>query len=109
VKQVKIADLKNNLSRHLQYVRTGGEMVIFDRDLPVARIVPIGARTADPRRRQDDYWTEDRVAHLERQGTLVPGEGRDDGWAARLRPAKLPDGSPSLVDLLLQTRRESTR
>jgi antitoxin (DNA-binding transcriptional repressor) of toxin-antitoxin stability system len=109
VKQVKIADLKNNLSRHLQYVRTGGQVLVFDRDLPVARVVPIDARRPDAGRRRDVYWTGDRLDHLERQGTLIQGGARDGGWAANLRPTKLPAGSPSLVDLLLQTRRESTR
>ena len=37
---VKIADLKNNLSRYLARVRRGGELTVYDRGTPIARIVP---------------------------------------------------------------------
>jgi prevent-host-death family protein len=47
---VKIADLKNNLSRHLARVRRGSEITAYDRNTPVARILPYraghGGRTA---------------------------------------------------------------
>lgn len=38
---VNIADLKNHLSAYLRKVRAGQEFVIRDRNLPVARLVPI--------------------------------------------------------------------
>ena len=38
---VRIADLKANLSRHLRSVRQGETITVLDRDTPVARIVPI--------------------------------------------------------------------
>ena len=38
---VRIADLKANLSRHLKTVRRGETITVLDRDTPVARIVPI--------------------------------------------------------------------
>jgi len=38
---VRIADLKANLSRHLRAVRAGETITVLDRDTPVARIVPI--------------------------------------------------------------------
>ena len=38
-----IADLKARLSHYLRGVRRGGEVVIMDRDTPVARIVPYSA------------------------------------------------------------------
>lgn len=37
---VKIAELKAHLSRHLQAVREGGQVVVLDRKTPIARIVP---------------------------------------------------------------------
>jgi antitoxin (DNA-binding transcriptional repressor) of toxin-antitoxin stability system len=37
---VRIADLKSRLSEHLRKVRAGRSMTIFDRDTPIARIVP---------------------------------------------------------------------
>ncbi len=40
MKTVKIAELKNHLSEHLRAVERGGELVVTDRDRPIARIVP---------------------------------------------------------------------
>lgn len=42
-----IADLKARLSHYLRGVRRGGEVVILDRDTPVARIVPYSASTRE--------------------------------------------------------------
>jgi prevent-host-death family protein len=41
VRTVNIGDLKNQLSAYLQYVRNGEEVIVRDRNLPVARILPI--------------------------------------------------------------------
>ena len=41
VRTVNIGDLKNHLSAYLQYVRNGEEVIVRDRNLPVARILPI--------------------------------------------------------------------
>ncbi len=40
MKKVRIADLKAHLSEHLRAVRRGQEVIVLDRDTPVARIVP---------------------------------------------------------------------
>lgn len=40
MKTVNIADLKNRLSAYLQLVRNGEEVIVKDRNLPVARISP---------------------------------------------------------------------
>jgi antitoxin (DNA-binding transcriptional repressor) of toxin-antitoxin stability system len=40
MKTVNIGELKNQLSGNLQYVRNGEEIVIRDRSVPVARILP---------------------------------------------------------------------
>lgn len=40
MKEVKIAQLKSQLSKYLQYVRLGGEVIVKDRDTPVARLLP---------------------------------------------------------------------
>ena len=37
---VNIGDLKNHLSAYLQYVRNGEEVIVRDRNIPVARILP---------------------------------------------------------------------
>ena len=40
MKSVNIGTLKNELSAYLRYVRNGEEVVVHDRDVPVARIIP---------------------------------------------------------------------
>ena len=40
MKTVKISDLKAHLSAHIQLVKNGEEVLVCDRDKPVARIVP---------------------------------------------------------------------
>jgi prevent-host-death family protein len=40
MKSVQIGDLKNHLSAHLREVRKGEEIIVRDRNLPVARIIP---------------------------------------------------------------------
>ena len=42
---VNIAELKNRLSAYLQHVRAGEEILIRDRNLPIAKLTPLS--TAD--------------------------------------------------------------
>jgi prevent-host-death family protein len=43
MKTVNIAELKNRLSLYLKRAKSGEEIVVRDRDRPVARIVPLQA------------------------------------------------------------------
>jgi prevent-host-death family protein len=52
MKTVNIADLKAHLSAHLQIVRDGGEVLVCDRNRPVARIVPCRAEGYPEQERQ---------------------------------------------------------
>src|SRR4051794_36630095 len=107
---VKIADLKNNLSRHLTTVRRGRELTVLDRDTPIARIVPFvhGEQAARPARH--DSASSARLADLARQGVISPGDPSAlASWVEGHPPAERPAGSPSAVEVLLQMRRESTR
>ena len=47
---VRIADLKARLSEHLRAVRNGDSITVFDRDTPVARIVPYATQPLEIRR-----------------------------------------------------------
>jgi prevent-host-death family protein len=38
---VRIAELKDRLSEHLRAVENGGEVVVMDRNRPIARILPM--------------------------------------------------------------------
>ena len=46
MKTVNIGKLKNQLSAYLRYVRSGEEVVVRDRGVPVARILPLHAASA---------------------------------------------------------------
>lgn len=43
MRTVNIADLKNNLSAHLERVRAGEELLVKDRNRPIAKLVPLAA------------------------------------------------------------------
>ena len=45
MKTVKIAELKDQLSRHLRAVEAGEEVTVTDRNRPIARIVPVTPAT----------------------------------------------------------------
>jgi len=111
MKRVKIADLKNSLSRHLEHVRAGGDIVVLDRDTPIARVVPFSQPgTLDRSKGRDDaYWTLERMADLERRGIITRPRSPVKGAARTIQPVKLPKGAPSAVALLLEMRRESNR
>jgi antitoxin (DNA-binding transcriptional repressor) of toxin-antitoxin stability system len=111
---VKIADLKNNLSRHLARVREGTELTVLDRDTPVARILPFATRVGGGRpagaKGAEREAVRARITELQRLGILGPGD--PDTFAAWVKAhdrVKLPKGAPGAVDLLLRMRRESTR
>lgn len=68
MKSVNIAELKNRLSLYLNEVKAGEEILVRDRNLPIARIVPL-ARAAD----QDA-----ELLALAAQGKVRLGEGTLD-------------------------------
>ena len=43
MRTVNVADLKNNLSAHLERVRRGEELLITDCNRPIARLVPLSS------------------------------------------------------------------
>ncbi len=47
MRSVNIADLKNRLSRYLREVREGEELLVRDRNLPIAKIVPLTVADGD--------------------------------------------------------------
>lgn len=63
---VKIAEAKAQLSKHVAYVRRGGRVRIFDRDVAVADLVPIASSTQG----SDDA---DLLGEMERRGVIRRG------------------------------------
>ncbi len=45
MRSVNIAELKNRLSRYLTFAKGGEEIIIRDRNLPVAKLVPFSGET----------------------------------------------------------------
>ena len=46
MRSVNVAELKNQLSKFLTFAKAGEEIVIRDRNLPVAKLVPFSAEKA---------------------------------------------------------------
>jgi prevent-host-death family protein len=61
-----VASLKAQLSKFLRLVKAGEEILVTDRDVPVAKIVPVGQPGPG----------EESLRDLERQGLLRVGTGR---------------------------------
>ena len=107
---VRIADLKNNLSRHLVRVRRGAEITVMDRDTPVARLVPYAPPEPAATTRAGRDHASARIEDLIRQGVLAPGDPRAvEAWLRAHAPVRLKSGHRSAVEVLLEMRRESTR
>src|ERR1700730_10505449 len=71
MKKDKIAELKNQLSRYLDHVRSGESVLVLDRDQPIAQIIPL-ARPAAGSRGHDG-----RLARLVRAAGAPRAQGRD--------------------------------
>ena len=106
--KARVAELKNNLSRYLSYVREGGEVLILDRDTPVARLVPFEA--AGHERETDQGQAEERLGQMERQGLISRGNAAAvREWLDGRPPIASPLGTRSLLETLLDMRHEDLR
>ncbi|HVS21498.1 MAG TPA: type II toxin-antitoxin system prevent-host-death family antitoxin [Pyrinomonadaceae bacterium] len=92
MKIVNIAELKNRLSTYLNDVKAGEEILVRDRRLPIARIVPL---------HHDDDQDDELVA-LAAQGKVRLGEGPLDESFWKL-PA--PRVSPEVLLSALEEER----
>ena len=75
MKTANIAELKNSLSKYLAAVKQGDEVLVKERNVPIAKIVPFSYD-------EDDYDAEER--DLIARGILRPPEDPtplpDDFW-----------------------------
>ena len=88
-----VVELKARLSEHLRQVKAGHEVVVTERGVPVARLLPL----------DDGERRSTRRLRLTRTGVLKPGRGK---LPAALK--RVPEGPPtgqSVVDALLDERR----
>ena len=83
MRTVKIGELKARLSAHLEFVRRGEEVLVCDRNKPVARIVPV--------RLEDQLEQEKRLIA---RGVLTPPLRRRpaiDKWPKPAGKVKISD------------------
>jgi prevent-host-death family protein len=80
MRSTNIADLRNHLTQRLREVRAGEEIIVRDRQRPIAKIVPFSV---------DDDDVED--AALVAAGLMRKGTGRlpSSFWKARRPPVAL--------------------
>ena len=74
MRTAKISELKAKLSAHIQYVKNGEEVLILDRNTPVARLVP-AAPVADEEARRRRLIAKGIIAPAKKQrpvGCLLP-------------------------------------
>jgi prevent-host-death family protein len=89
-----ISSAKNGFSALIKRVQGGETVMITDRGVPVARLVPVRLGSGVPA----------RVLGLAQQGLArLPDEAPEAGWLDLPWPAIAPGPSP--VDLLLKERR----
>lgn len=94
MRTVKIGDLKARLSAHLRWVRQGEEVLVCDRQEPVARIVPV---------RLPDHSRQDQ--RLVARGVLTPPLKRRAG--SRSWPQPPGNVSDELIEQLWREEREN--
>jgi prevent-host-death family protein len=88
-----VVELKARLSEHLRLVKAGHEVVVTERGIPVARIVPL----------EDGERRSTRRFRLTRTGVLKAGRGKL--VAALKRAPAGPDVDAAVVDAVLDERR----
>ncbi len=75
-----VAELKAQLSRFLRRVKAGDEVLVTERGIPVARLMPVEKGTG----------AVEALRDLERQGLVRVGSGRLPKGFARARRARDP-------------------
>ena len=96
MKEAKISEIRNGLSRYLALVRKGEVVRILDRDVPIAQIVPIQAPSGER------PVGDEALADLERKGLIRRGQGAIPREILEQDPPGRPLG---VLDALLEERR----
>ena len=82
MRTAKISELKAHLSAHIKYVKRGQDVLILDRNTPVARLTRVASI--------DDY--DERIRRLIAKGVLSPPiepRGADEEWPEPPGPTKI--------------------
>lgn len=89
-----VVELKAKLSEHLRQVKSGHELIVTERGIPVARMLPL----------DDGERRSTRRLRLTRSGALKPGRGKLP--PALKRAPTGPDEGKAVVEALLAERHE---
>jgi prevent-host-death family protein len=92
MRTVNIAELKAHLSAHIQHVREGEEVLVCERNRPVARIIPC---------REEDHSAQE--GELIARGALVPPSKQRSIASWPQPPGNIPD---EIVSRLWHEERE---
>lgn len=95
MKNARISELRDHLSEYLRRVRRGETVVVYDRDVPIARIEPV---TLPSEGLPNFYQSAIRL------GIVRPARVRD-ALLASLPPAPKPKRPARLVEALIEERR----
>lgn len=98
MKTATVTESKNGLSELLRAVKAGKGVLIFDRDVPVARLEPVAA---------DSLGDDVRLLSLERQGLIRRPRAAGSAWEGlRALPAPRLKTGRSAVAAVLAEREE---
>lgn len=96
MKSASISEAKNRLSAYIDLVRKGETVLITDRNIPVAQLVPLqAAASAD-----EEAW----LVSLERKGLVRRAGKRGASALLKKAPRKLPSAA-NVLDALVDERR----
>jgi len=95
MRTVNIATLKNQLSKYITYAKSGEEIVIRDRNLPVAKLIPFSAKDLD----------EHELA-LVAAGKMRPPQQRLDAKKFFKMPAPRVPGHKAIQALIAEREEE---
>jgi antitoxin (DNA-binding transcriptional repressor) of toxin-antitoxin stability system len=95
MRSVNVAELKNQLSKYLTFAKNGEEIVIRDRRVPVARLIPFSAENA----------SEQELLLVGAGKLRMPRESVDLGKLLTVPPKRTTDRA--VTDALLEEREQS--
>lgn len=90
MKKASVSDLKNQISRYLDYVKHGETVLVLDRNVPVAELKPVTVKSSSG-----------KLIALERKGVIRLGSGE---IPEKFFKEKLSGKRARILDALLQER-----
>lgn len=92
MKKTSVSELKNQISRYLDYVKHGETVLVLDRSVPVAELKPVTGKSSSK-----------KLVALERKGVIRLGGGK---IPEKFFKEKLSGKHARILDALLQERQK---